>query len=78
MFSRLRQAEGQRRSAQTVEVFGRLILLDGTALLLAPHLAVDALRLPELTAQGANHLRLTGLLVAGLGMLYVASGRLAA
>jgi len=76
MFCRLWRAEGQCRSAQTVEVFGWLILLEGTALLLAPDLAVDVLHLPELTTQGANYLRLAGLLVAGLGMLYVVSGRL--
>ena len=76
MFRRLWRADGQRRSAKTVEVFGWLILCEGAVLLLAPHFAADVLHLPALTAQGANYLRLAGLLVGGLGMLYVVSGRL--
>ena len=76
MFGRLVRAEGQRRPARTVEVFGWLILVEGAILLLAPQLVEDVLHLPALTPQGANYLRLAGLLVGGLGMLYVASGRL--
>lgn len=76
MFRRLWHAEGQQRSAKTVEVFGWLILIEGAILLLAPQLAVDALHLPALSAQAENYLRLTGVLVSGVGMLYVVSGRL--
>ncbi|MGH8666159.1 MAG: hypothetical protein ACREUX_18010 [Burkholderiales bacterium] len=76
MFRRLWRAGGQQRSARTVEVFGWLILLEGAILLLVPRLAVDALHLPALVPQGENYLRLAGLLVGGLGMLYVVSGRL--
>lgn len=76
MFRRLRRAEGQARSAQTVEVFGWLILVEGAGLLLAPGVAVSLLQLPEPGIQGEHYLRLAGLLVSGLGMLYVASGRL--
>ena len=76
MFRRLVRAEGQRRPARTVEIFGWLILAEGAALLLAPQLVEHVLHLPTLTPQGANYLRLAGLLVGGLGMLYVASGRL--
>jgi hypothetical protein len=75
MFGRLWRAQGQQRSAKTVEAFGWLILLEGAILLLWPQLAVDVLHLPPLTEQGSNYLRLVGVLVSGVGMLYVVSGR---
>ena len=37
MFRRLISAAGQSRSAKTVEVFGWLILFEGTIVLFAPH-----------------------------------------
>ena len=76
MFHRLLSAEGQTRSAKTVEVFGWLILIEGTLALFAPHFSASLIRLPPLTDQAANYFRLVGLLVSGLGMLYIASGRL--
>ena len=76
MFRRLLSAEGQSRSAKTVEVFGWLILLEGTLALFAPQLSVSVLGIAPLNEQAANYFRLVGLLVCGLGMLYVASGRL--
>jgi len=76
MFRRLLSAEGQSRSAKTVEVFGWLILIEGTIVLFAPDFSASVLGIPPLTEQGANYYRLVGLLVSGLGMLYVASGRL--
>jgi hypothetical protein len=76
MFHRLLSAEGQSRSAKTVEVFGWLILIEGTIALFAPQFAVSILGIAPLSAQAANYFRLVGLLVSGLGMLYVASGRL--
>jgi len=76
MFSRLLSAEGQSRSAKTVEVFGWLILIEGTIVLFAPRFSASVLGIPPLTEQGANYFRLVGLLVSGLGMLYIASGRL--
>jgi Na+-driven multidrug efflux pump len=76
MFRRLLNAEGQSRSAKTVELFGWLILIEGTIVLFAPHFSASLIRLPPLVEQGANYLRLVGLLVSGLGMLYIASGRL--
>jgi hypothetical protein len=75
MFRRLLTAEGQSRSAKTVELFGWLIIAEGTAVLFAPHFSVSVLGIPPLTEQGANYYRLVGLLVSGLGMLYIASGR---
>jgi len=76
MFRRLISAAGQSRSAKTVEVFGWLILFEGTIVLLAPHFSVSVLGISPLTDQGANYFRLVGLLVSGLGILYIASGRL--
>ena len=76
MFGRMLRAEGQGRAARSVEIFGWLILAEGTVLLIAPQLAVSLLHLPALDGQAENYFRLVGLLVAGLGMLYVASGRL--
>lgn len=76
MFQRMLKAEGQGPAARSVEVFGWLILAEGAALLSVPQLAVTLLQLPVLEVQAENYLRLVGLLVGGLGMLYVASGRL--
>jgi len=76
MFRRLLSAEGQNRSAKTVEVFGWLILIEGITVLFAPHFSASILGIPPLTEQGANYFRLVGLLVSGVGMLYIASGRL--
>jgi mono/diheme cytochrome c family protein len=76
MFERLLQAEGQSRAARTVECFGFVDFLLGLLLLLDPWLTVSLLRIPPLTTQGENYLRLVGLLVSGLGMLYIVSGRL--
>ena len=76
MFDRLLSAEGQSRSAKTVEVFGWLILFEGTIVLFAPHFAISLLGIEPLTPQTTNYFRLVGLLVSGLGMLYIASGRL--
>ena len=76
MFRLLLQADGQSRSAKTVEVFGWIMLIESVLILFAPHFLAGVLRLPELTGQGANYFRLVGVLVGGLGMLYVVSGRL--
>lgn len=76
MFGRLLTAEGQSRSAKTVEIFGWLILIEGTIVLFAPHFAVSILGIAPLGDQATNYFRLLGLLVCGVGMLYTASGRL--
>jgi hypothetical protein len=75
-FQRLLRAEGQSRSAKTVEVFGWLILVEGGLILLAPHIVEWVLDLPALGEQGEHYFRLLGLLVGGVGMLYVVSGRM--
>lgn len=76
MFRRLFTGEGQSRSARTVEIFGWLILMEGVAVVLLPQLTVGLLHLPLLVGQAENYFRLVGILVSGVGMLYVASGRL--
>src|SRR5688572_21272594 len=76
MLGRLLRAQGQSRTAKTVEIFGWLILLEGPLFLLFPNFVVSVLHLPPLADQGPNYFRLVGLLVGGLGMLYVVSGRL--
>ena len=70
------RAQGQARSARTVEIFGWIMVVESAGLLFAPHLAAWLLHLPPLSEQAANYLRLVGLLVGGLGMLYIVSGRL--
>ena len=76
MFDRLLRADRQGRAAKTVELFGWLILVEGVAILFAPHFVASVLHLPPLVEQAANYFRLVGLLVSGVGMLYVVSGRL--
>jgi hypothetical protein len=76
MFRRLLSAQGQSRSAKTVEVFGWLILVEGSIVLFAPHFVASLLYLAPLSDQAANYFRLVGLLVCGVGMLYIVSGRL--
>ena len=76
IFRQLIAAPGQSRAAKTVEIFGWLILFEGSAMLSFPAFAVALLHLPELGQQGENYFRLIGLLVSGVGMLYIASGRL--
>lgn len=73
---RLLKPPEQSRSARTVEIFGWIILAEGTLILLAPYWVAGLLQLPELSEQAANYVRLVGLLVGGLGMLYVVCGRL--
>ena len=76
MFGRLVVADGQSRAARSVEGFGWIELALGTAILFAPFAMATLLRLPPLNTQAANYTRIVGLLVSGLGVLYVASGRL--
>jgi hypothetical protein len=75
MLRQLLTAAEQSRSAKTVEVFGWLILVEGTLVLFVPHLVASLLQIPPLEQQSANYFRLVGLLVGGLGLLYIVSGR---
>jgi hypothetical protein len=76
LFARLLSAEGRTRTAWTVEAFGWLVLAEGASMVLAPGLAVSVLHLPDFAGNGENYFRLVGVLVSGVGMLYVVSGRL--
>jgi hypothetical protein len=75
-FRRLLHVPEQSRSARTVELFGWLILLESPLMLLVPDRAASIIHLPVLNDQAANYFRIMGLLVGGIGMLYIASGRL--
>ena len=76
MLCKVIRADGQAYSARTVEIFGWIMFAEAAGLLFAPHFAAGLLHLPPLNDQAANYLRLVGLLVGGLGMLYIVSGRL--
>lgn len=76
MLCKVIRADGQAHSARTVEIFGWIMFAEAAGLLFAPHFAAGLLHLPPLSDQAANYLRLVGLLVGGLGMLYIVSGRL--
>jgi hypothetical protein len=73
---RLLSANGQSRSSKTVEIFGWVILIESAFILFTPHMVSSVLHMPELSDQAANFFRLVGLLIGGLGMLYIISGRL--
>ena len=76
MLRTLLQATDQGRSARTVELFGWLILCEGLVILFSPNIVFALLHIPPLPEQAEGYLRLVGVLVSGLGMLYVVSGRL--
>lgn len=76
MLGRLVRAQNQSRAAKTVEMFGWLILIEGPMFLLFPNFVASVLYLPPLVEQGPNYFRLVGVLIGGLGILYVVSGRL--
>ncbi|MGH8532759.1 MAG: hypothetical protein ACREV1_08560 [Gammaproteobacteria bacterium] len=76
MLGRLVRAQNQSRAAKTVEMFGWLILIEGPMFLLFPNFVASVLHLPPLVEQGPNYFRLVGVLIGGLGILYVVSGRL--
>ncbi len=76
MAGRLIRADGRSRSAKSVETFGWLILAEALLIVFGPNTVASLLRLPVLVEQGASYFRLAGMLVGGLGMLYIASGRL--
>jgi hypothetical protein len=76
MFERLLSAQGQSRTAKTIEVFGWLVLAEGMLMMFAPHFVASVLHIPLLADDAINYFRLAALLVCGVGMLYVVSGRL--
>jgi hypothetical protein len=76
MFNQLWRAPAQGHAAKSVEIFGWIMLLEGVVIMFAPDFVASVLNLPPLVEQGANYFRLAALLVCGVGMLYVVSGRL--
>jgi len=76
MFMQLIKADLRGRTALTLEMFGWLILIEGTIMLFAPHVVASTLNLPVLEPQGANYLRLAAVLIGGGGMLDGVSARL--
>jgi len=76
MFGKLLHATGQSRAAKTVEIYGWLIFAEGILIFLFPEHVALLLRFGPLDRDGLMFFRLAGLLVAGIGMLYSASGRM--
>jgi hypothetical protein len=75
MFGRFLTARPQSLSARTVELFGWYDLTLGILILVVPGFMTSLLGL-TLNDQAEHYVRLVGLLVGGLGTLYVVSGRL--
>lgn len=68
---------GQTRAARSAEVFGWLMLAIGFITLLFPGFTSSLLKLTSVGfSPGANYLQLIGLLIGGLGMLFVVGGSL--
>jgi len=78
MFGHLLRRDEQSRAARTVEIFGWLMLSESLAILVAPSAVAALLQLASLSDQAQIYFRIGGLLIGGLGMLYVVSGRLSA
>jgi hypothetical protein len=76
MLHRLLWPQQRGRAARSVEWFGWIDLVLGNLILIVPDWMVALLGAPPLGPQGANYIRLVGLLVSGLGLLYIVSGRL--
>lgn len=75
-FRQLFSAANQTQPAKTVEVFGWIIFVEAGFMLISPAFVATVLHLPPLVEQAENYFRLIGVLVGGLGMLYIASGRM--
>ena len=69
-------SRGSRARPVSAELFGWLILVLGSVTLIFPCWVQSLLHLPSFALQGPNYFRLVGLLVGGLGMLYVVGGSL--
>jgi hypothetical protein len=68
----------QSRAARASEVLGWVNLVAGSTMFLASQGAASLLRLPAAAVHAPDYFRLAGLLIGGLGMLYVVSGSLSA
>jgi len=78
MFGRLWSSTGETRAARSVHYFGWIELALGLIFLFAPARIASVLHLPALSGPDAGYFRLVGMLICGLGILYVVSGRLSA
>ena len=78
MFAGLLHPQNQSRAAKTVEAFGWLLLVESLAILVMPDAVAALLNLVSLSDQARIYFRIGGLLIGGVGMLYVISGRLTA
>ncbi|MBI3545892.1 MAG: hypothetical protein HY081_04775 [Gammaproteobacteria bacterium] len=78
MLDHLLRRDAQSRAARTVEIFGWIMLVESLAILLVPSTVAGWLQLSPLSDQATIYFRIGGLLIGGLGMLYVVSGRLSA
>jgi hypothetical protein len=76
MLTLLVRRTGQCRAARTVEIYGWIIFVEGSFILLFPRVVATLLHFSLTTYEAANFLRMVGLLVGGVGMLYIVSGRL--
>ncbi len=76
MFHQLLKRPTQTRAARSVEIFGWIMMIESTVVLIAPQWVASILFLPPLMDQSATYFRIGGMLLGGLGILYVASGRL--
>ncbi len=68
--------QGQSRGARSIEIFGLAMVVCGLVILVAPYWTASLLQLPAFPADAPNYFRLAGLLIGGLGMLFVVSGEL--
>jgi hypothetical protein len=66
----------QTRAGRAVEGLGWVQIVAGLVILLAPYWSASLLKLPSVAIHGPNYFRLAGLLIGGLGMLYLVSGSL--
>jgi hypothetical protein len=76
MVDGLLHPDAQSRAAKSVEAFGWIMLAESLAVLLVPRVVAAVLQLDPLSEQSATYFRIGGMLIGGLGMLYVISGRL--
>jgi hypothetical protein len=73
MLNGLLRPNGQSRAGKSVETFGWLMLVESLAVLLVPQWVAALLLLDPLSAQSLTYFRIGGMLIGGLGMLYIIS-----
>lgn len=76
MIGGLLRPTAQSRAAKSVEIFGWIMMAESLAILLIPGSVAALLHLDPLSDQSTTYFRIGGMLIGGLGMLYIISGRL--